>query len=365
MMNAIFPMIEQLKRLFGRKQDEQPQAPSGELLRFDVYSTMVLIEKPSFAHLLHERRDLGDPALLAHLNEFCDFVLARGDGQMTQLKYHVMLHLQRVQHHLAISVGKADAAAVMAWARGANALLYVKDGAVLDPNLRVLLGAADGKADPQAQVPYPEQARARKARSEAALAARGIVVPDSLPPLLCEGELALRERDEIVGRSRALLLVALRAESVASGEPMSVAELTARMPLADDALTPKEQAFLAIEAPTQKQCGEYIWRYEGLNVLEWVLGLASELPFPAAAGDQAEIVARLIGMRGPEVRDAGEILDALDLTYRLHWLIRQQRLKKKGEVAGVDADVVMQRHHALNWLVRFQHAPWDAVNTPT
>jgi hypothetical protein len=55
----------------------------------------------------------------------------------------------------------------------------------------------------------------------------------------------------------------------------------------------------------------------------------------------------------------------VDLTYRLHWLVRQQRLKKRGELAGVDADVLMQRHHALNWLVRFQHAPWDAVNTPT
>jgi hypothetical protein len=358
-------MIEQLKRLFARKQDGQPLAPAGELLRLHVYSTTLLIEKPTFAHLLHERRDLGDPALLAHLNELCDFVLARGDGQMTQLKYHVMLHLQRVQHHLTISAGKADAAALMAWARGANALLYVDDGAVLDPDLRVLVGPIDGKADPEAQVPYPDQAWVRKARTEAALAARGIVVPATLPPLVCESELVLRERDEIIARARALLLVALRAESVASGEPMSVEELTGKMPLADDALTPKEQAFLALAAPTQKECGEHIWRYESLNVLEWVLGLVDELAFPAAAGEQSEIVARLIGMRGPEVRNAGEILDALDLTYRLHWLVRQQRLKKKGDVAGVDADVLMQRHHALNWLVRFQHAPWDAVNTPT
>ncbi len=358
-------MIEQLKRLFTRKQDGQPQAPTGALLRFNVYSTMLLVEKPAFAHILHARRDLGDPALLTHLNEFCDYVLARGDGEMTQLKYHVILHLQRVQHHLSISVGKADAAAVMAWAEGANALLHVDEGAVLDPQLRVLVDPLSGKADAGAQVPYPEQARERKARTEAALKARGIEVADNLPPLVCESELALRDKDEIVGRARALLLVALRAESVAAGEAMSVEELNARMPLADDELTPKEKAFLALAAPTQKECGEYIWRYESLNVLEWVLGLDRELAFPAAAGDQAEIVARMIGMRGPEVRAAGEILDALDLTYRLHWLIRQQRLKKKGELAGVDADVVMERHRTLNWLVRFQHAPWDAVNTPT
>ena len=96
-----------------------------------------------------------------------------------------------------------------------------------------------------------------------------------------------------------------------------------------------------------------------------MLGLVDELPFPAAPCDTASTVARFIEMRGPVVRDSGEILDALDQTYRLHWHIRQMRLKKLGEAAGVDADVVMERHHALNWLVRFQHAGWDKVDTPT
>lgn len=358
-------MIEQLKRIFTRKQEDTPQAPTGETLRLNVYSTTLLMPKPAFPHVLHSRRDLADPALLSDLNELCDFVLERGDGAMTQLKYHVMLHLQRVQHHLVITVGKGDAEALIAWATQANALLGTDVGDVLSPDLQLLVGSLDGKADPQARVPYPEAAQARKTRSDAALAARGIVVPDTLPPLVCEDELTLREREEIIGRARALLLVALRAESVASGEAMSVADLTAKMPLADDELTPMEKQFLAKEAPTQQECGAMIWRYESLNVLEWALGLVDTLAYPAAATESATIVARLLDMRGPVVRPVGEILDALDLTYRLHWHIRQVRLKKKGELAGVDADVVMERHHALNWLVRFQHAPWDAVNTPT
>jgi len=63
-------------------------------------------------------------------------------------------------------------------------------------------------------------------------------------------------------------------------------------------------------------------------------------------------------------RPAGEILDALDLHYRLHWAVRQARLDKR-EPAGLDGGVILERHHALNWLVRFEESDWDDVDTPT
>jgi hypothetical protein len=354
-------MIGPLKRLFARKQPDHAPVPVGETALFNVYSTLVELERPTFPHLLHARRDLSDPELLPHLNRFCGHILDLGDGQMSADKYHVILHVQRVQHHLSMAVGLDDLDAFHAWAKRANAILFTQDEQVTDPAGRALLGAID----PAAVLPYPEQAWARKAASEAALAARGIQVQDSLPPLISETELVLRERDEVVGRARALLLVALRAESVASNEPMSVDTLLNKMPLAEDYLSPDEQAFLAKDKPTQKDCAQFLWRYESLYLLEWALGLNSELPFPAAPCDAARTVATLIEMRGPELRAGSEILDALDLTYRLHWHIRQQRLKKRPDTQGLDADVVMERHHALNWLVRFQHAGWDKVDTPT
>ena len=358
-------MIETIKSLFARKADTAPREPVGETIVFNAYCTRLEIAQPAFAHKLHERFDLSDPALLADLNDFCGYVLSRGDGQMSRDKYHVILHLQRVQHHLSISVGVADTAAFYAWAAQANALLIGPDGSVTDPQGRVLVGVADGLADPLAQVPYPDQAVARKAATTAALAARGITVPYTLPPLICEDELALRSRDEAVDRARALLLVALRAESVASGEAMPVETLLSKMPLADDALSPQEQAFLAQEAPSKEDCAQFIWRYESLYLLEWALSLVEALPYPDAPADSAAVVATLIEMRGPRLRPAAEILDALDLHYRLHWHIRQSRLKHGIEAAGIDADVVMERHRALNWLVRFQHAGWDEVDTPT
>ena len=358
-------MIESFKRLFGRKRPDAPSVPVGETVLVNAYCTRLVIPQPTFAHILHAHSDLADPDLFEHLNAFCDYVFVRGDCKMSVDKYHVILHLQRVQHHLSISVGIDDTAALYAWAREANALLSVEDGHVRDPDGLILVHAEDGKAEPHAQLPHPPQAWARKAATEALLAARGITVPATLPPLICEEELALRGQGEIVGRARALLLVALRAESVASSEAMSVDDLLVKMPLADDHLSPKERAFLDKEAPSQQDCAQLIWRYESLYVLEWALGLVDELPFPDGACDAADAVAKLIEMRDPMLRPAGEILDALDLTYRLHWHVRQQRLKKLGETKGVDADVVMERHLALNWLVRFQHAGWDEVDTPT
>jgi hypothetical protein len=65
------------------------------------------------------------------------------------------------------------------------------------------------------------------------------------------------------------------------------------------------------------------------------------------------------------LRDADEILDALDLHLRLHWTVREARRKEANSTINVDPGVIQERHHAFNWLVAFQGAPWDDVETPT
>src|SRR5262249_14688876 len=80
-------------------------------------------------------------------------------------------------------------------------------------------------------------------------------------------------------------------------------------------------------------------------------------------------------------RQVREILDAQDLTMRIHWAIRDAYLNHGGflpsdldwskdyELAHVSrcrsVGVVEQRHHTLNWLTRFLDADWDDVDTPT
>ena len=65
------------------------------------------------------------------------------------------------------------------------------------------------------------------------------------------------------------------------------------------------------------------------------------------------------------LRPPGELLDELDLCYRLHWIARQARQDGQPAPAGFSEDVVQERHRVLNWLVHHGDASWDEVDTPT
>src|SRR2546429_7106135 len=59
-------------------------------------------------------------------------------------------------------------------------------------------------------------------------------------------------------------------------------------------------------------------------------------------------------LHAARMRPDSEILDALDQHYRLHWIVRQAQVQQQPAPAGLNADVLMERHHALNWLVLFE-----------
>ncbi|XAH22115.1 DUF4272 domain-containing protein [Xylophilus sp. GW821-FHT01B05] len=367
-------LLTRLKALGGApaKPTAAPAEQEREAVLINAYCTRADAPAPDFAHTLHARRDCSDPELATHLSGFVGYVLGRGNGEMSRKRYHVMRHIQRVRQHLSLSVDESQLDAFSAWAERANAIVFLPDGGIRDPNGRVLLSAAGEEPDQEAALPYPPEAWQRKARTEALLASRGMPVPQRLPPVVSELELRSRAPQELAGRAFALLAVSARAESVASGELLSMGELFARLPSAQANLTPHEQAFLSDDVPDGSTVAQFGWRYECLFVLEWALGLVDALPFPAAicdvplatrtmlnAGDVAGV------MQALKMRTEGEILDALDLHYRLHWLIREARRKEEALAPGVDAGVVLERHRALNWLVRFEDHGWDDIDTPT
>ncbi len=346
------------------------QASEGVLI--NAYCTRADLPPLDFAHTLLARRGLSDAELAPHLSGFVGYVLSRGNGEMSRNRYHVMRHVQRVQQHLSLSIDEAQLDAFSAWAERANAIVFLPDGDIRDPNGRVLLSAAGEEPDQEAALPYPPEAWQRKARTEALLASRGVSVPQHLPPLISEPELRSRAPQELAGRAFALLAVAARAESVANNAPLAVNDLLARLPSAQANLTPNEQAFLFDDAPAEPAVVQFGWRFECLFVLEWALGLVDALPFPEAICDVPLATRVMLDARDVEgavhaakVRTESDILDALDLHYRLHWLIRQSRMKETALPQGLDAGVVAERHHALNWLVRFEDHDWDDVDTPT
>ena len=361
-------MLNRLKQLFAK---EEARDTSTDTL-FNAYSTIAATSKLDFPHTLNGRRDLSDAELPKHLNGFMHYLADKGEGTMSRTRYHVIRHLQRVQQHYVLSVAHSDLPAFHAWAQDVNAILFMEDGRVLDPQGRLLLPPQGDKgADPQAAVPYPPQAWQRKARTDELLAARKIVVPADLPPLVSEPELRQRSPEDILRRMLALFVVAIRAESLTSETPIVVADLQKRFPPAFTDLTEAERAFLAKDAPTEQEITQFLWRYECILVLQWALGLQDALPFADAICDVASISSTVIdrgtdGLRKqPTARAGGEMLDALDLHYRLHWASRQALLKKTPVPADLNDSVLQERHHALNWLIRFEDRDWDDVDTPT
>jgi hypothetical protein len=147
-------------------------------------------------------------------------------------------------------------------------------------------------------------------------------------------------------------------------------QLITRFRLAD-AFTPKEQAFIAKPEPSTRERNEFGWRYECLWVLLWALGFVEKLGRPdhiMDAGQGVGIISRLGRddfLAQAKLRPAAELLDAADLIYRYDWAVVDARLKQQTAPAGLDPDVVVEWHYALNWLIGYQDQEWDEVSTDT
>lgn len=324
-----------------------------------------------FPHTLRNRRDTSDPELAGHLNGFMGFVMGGGQRPMTAMRYAVIRHLERVRHQLAFEIEESELNAFAEWAYEANAIVFLSDGTVRAPDGGVLVDPETGEPEAEAEVPHPPGAVKRKSEIDTRLTTLGIAVPPILPPVIDETEVDLRSAADVARRCIALYACAVRAESIASKNDLPSAEIEKRLPLAAAALTPSERAFFYVKKPAEQDVVNHVWRYESLNLLAWSIGLVTELPLPTKLCD-VPALAKIMMERGTQsfvdgawLRPTGEILDALDLHFRLHWATTDARLKNASPPAGLDGGVVMERHYALNWLVRFEGADWDDVDTPT
>src|SRR5262249_39190586 len=131
-------------------------------------------------------------------------------------------------------------------------------------------------------------------------------------------------------------------------------------------LSPKESAFLADPGPSQQQLADFAWGYENVHVSLWALGYLPELKPPDQIADVPH-EARLIRERGPggfvkgaKLRPLPEILDQADLYYRIHWAVTELRVNGK-QSDRANPEIVMERHRALNWLIRYMNQSWDDV----
>ncbi len=282
---------------------------------------------------------------------------------------------------------------------GAEALLFF-DGEIYDKNAALLLGR-DGSFDETAEIgpvasdraalslPSSEAAPptdAQAARYQRALAElQAHAVPTLAYPLHVEdeSEATLRTPAEVARRALTLSAITLRADGGSRDQALS---LLARNAL-DSSLSPQERTFLEPAEADPDQAQKLLWRLEGLWVLLWSLRVIEALGWPGGMCDVPRLVKLLEGIEADadfigraHLRGAAEILDAAQLTMMVHWAARDAWINHRSVPEGLDwsrdgamvpvnrcpaVGVVAERHHALNWLLRFGGVEWDDVPTPT
>lgn len=306
-------------------------------------------------------RDRSDPALAEHLRGLCGWILSQAQGGVpTPAQAHAVEHVWRVHNHLAFEPSPAQEAAVAAFALAANALVFLPDATLRHPSGAVVVGRnASGDA------PYPEQGHARRRRSREQLAAWGFQTPESLPPSPCEPEVVLRPAHEVWARALGLAKVAVHAEGMHGGDPVDANKLA--QTFAGAMNTADETAFLGSTRAPQQEMARFGFRYESLFALQWVLGLVSELPFPSQICDAGATVRSMLdAAKAPPttLRSVGEILDVLDIHYRLHWVAVDRRVRKQPS-DPIDEGIVYERRVALQWLIGLGGFDWEEIPTPT
>lgn len=211
--------------------------------------------------------------------------------------------------------------------------------------------------------------QARRAQSEAYCRAHGVPYYKNPTAMLTdsEAEATLRTKDQVVDRALALCFIGLKSEGMPA-ERLAAIDKAYRISYK---LTPTERAYVTAQHPTEQQRTDANWRYEGLHVLLWALGYVPALAYPDRMCEVAPDVKIIHDLSEAQFRARAklcskkEALDQADLILRLDWACTEARLKKQPAPGGLNSEVVVERHHALNWLTGYGEQEWDDVSTDT
>ena len=267
--------------------------------------------------------------------------------------------------------------------------------ALIDAQGKVLLGA-DGSFEEDAGlagnaelIPLDESDNAtlnqvaRADRSRAKLMVRGVPLYTRAMYVQDDAAVSMREAADVARRILVLYTLARAAE----GAPREGIVYLLQMSKLWDAVSPLEQSYLEDEEIDHSESHRMMWRYEAVWTLLWALGEVGDLPWPSRGCNMPKLESVLDPLAtDPTFIDRARmiapalILDARDLTLRLHWAIRNEYRNQRTVPFNLDwsdefdhlpvyncpaVQIVEQRHHALNWLTRAGGDDWDSVDVQT
>ncbi len=221
------------------------------------------------------------------------------------------------------------------------------------------------------------RAEKRKRRSIAILQNQSIPYIEHLPPIPDKSMIFLKTREEIAKRVITSLITIQVAYEIWDGcEDLEDCRAFFREQLkiydVADCLTKLETQFFT-DMPAPQKVLNMIWRYEGCWVLLWALGMVKSLDFPRQICDCVAAIGLVTAhdsfasfCKEIQMRSADEVLDEADLIYRYHWACVDARINGRPMPGGMNEEVVVERHMALNWLIGDEWAlDWDDIEVHT
>lgn len=213
---------------------------------------------------------------------------------------------------------------------------------------------------------------ARMNHTMSILQSKGITVPCDAPVQLDEKNVELRPVEDIVGRAAALLLTSLTAMAYTtpseyaspSSWSMALAEKMDRQYAVKSYLTNKEKAYLA--RPTPDKHESFLAGSEACAMLLWGIGLTdpgwpSQKTDLRALSDLFKTGSYSLMLKLARPRESAVLADMHDLIRRLHYATVFSPAEEL-EKTQVDADVVYERHYAINWMLGVDGiTSWDNV----
>lgn len=234
-------------------------------------------------------------------------------------------------------------------------------------SLAVAMAGLVALASAPAVAQVADEAVARRDRSHVRLQAEKVPINPNLPVIEDSAAALRRNADEIGVRALALLAVSMKG----AGAPEADYRGFIRRFALDAAFTPAETDFLANAAPSERDMIQFSWRFEAACTLLWAIGLIDSLDRPEKECTAASVMPlldapdRAAALQGARLRPIAAILDEADLIYRYRWAIVDIQVGGDPVPEWLSADIALERHHALNWLVVNPPEPWDDVSLDT
>lgn len=219
----------------------------------------------------------------------------------------------------------------------------------------------------------------RKAASIKLLQEQQVPFIEHLPPLEDIAQLRRRSPEEIAARAVcSLMTIQVACDYLQQDEAKYVKKSIAFFKKllkqfgVSRHLTPQEKHIFS-GTFTQQEAINASWRYESYWVLLWALGIVKDLSYPGGTCDCSFAIEAVSGHRDMQgfmatvqLRPMEEIADMADLTYRYDWACVDARIHNRPAPAGLNDDVVVERHKGFSWLLDFMGADdWDSpqINT--